>query len=342
MSNSQFTPAMSEFDHRYNMLIHTFASEPSPAFESVAEQEATWGRAWGCNSDVGRLRVVLMHRPGAEMAVLDETKLIPELGAFGDVETKSWYWRGTEIPALAEQQAQHDGLVAALREEGVEVVFLPRAAKGRHKSIYTRDSCIAVKGGAIVTRLGPRVRRGEEAPVTEALARIGCPILRTIHGEGILEGGAFAWLRPDWAAVCVSSRVNAEGVRQLADVLRVQGVRLTVAQMPGYRLHIDGAFVMLDHDVALVNPTILPFVFMEELEAGGIRLIHLNHEDPSWAINCLAVAPGRVLMSDQVGGRTREALERAQISVRVVPYDRVYLGGGGIHCSTAPLVRDAV
>jgi hypothetical protein len=23
-----------------------------------------------------------------------------------------------------------------------------------------------------------------------------------------------------------------------------------------------------------------------------------------------------------------------------LPYDKVYLGGGGIHCSTGPLVRD--
>jgi N-dimethylarginine dimethylaminohydrolase len=342
MSRNGFTPAMGEFDHRYNMLIQRFPSEPSPAFESAEEQAFVWGRSWGCDSDVGRLRTVLMHRPGDEMAVLDASKLIPELGAFGDEVGRSWYWRGTEIPALAEQQTQHDALVAALREEGVEIVFLPRAAAGRHKSIYTRDSCIAVKGGAIVTRLGPRVRRGEEAPVTEALAKAGCPILRTIHGEGVLEGGAFAWLRPDWAVVCVSSRVNAEGARQLGEVLAAQGVRLTLVQMPGYRLHIDGAFVMLDRDVALVNPTILPFVFMEELEKAGIQLVHLNHDDPSWAINALAVRPGRVLMSDQVGGRTQEALDRAGISVRLVAYDRVTLGGGGIHCSTAPLARDPV
>lgn len=333
--------AMSEFDHRYNMLIERFASEPEPAFESEAQQDLVWGRRWGCNSDVGRLRVVLMHRPGEEMGVVEALPRIPELGAYGDPESGA-YWRGEVRPTLAEQQAQHDALAQALREEGVEVVYLKRCAPGRHKSIYTRDSCIAVDGGAVVTRLGPRIRRGEEAPVTETLAALGMPVLRTIHGTGLMEGGSFAYIRPDTAVVGVSSRVNEEGARQLEEVLAVQGTRLIRVQIPGYRLHIDGAFVMLDHDVALVNPAVLPFVFMEELKRLGVRMIPVNHEDPSWAVNCLAVAPGRVLMSDKVGPRTQEALDRAGISVRLVPYDKVTLGGGGIHCSTSPLVRDPV
>lgn len=333
--------AMSEFDHRYNMLIERFASEPEPAFNSEAEQVFGWGRRWGCNSDIGRLRAVLMHRPGDEMKVLDGLPLIPELGAYGDSTTGA-YWRGEVIPALAEQQAQHDALAAALREEGVEVVMLKRAAPGRHKSIYTRDSCIALDGGAVVTRMGPRIRRGEERPVTETLAALGMPILRTIAGTGLMEGGSFAYLRPDVAVIGVSSRVNEEGARQMEEVLALQGTRLIRVQIPGYRLHIDGALVMLDHDVALVNPVTLPFVFMEEMKRLGIRMIPLNHEDPSWAINCLAVAPGRVLMSDQVGPRTQEALDKAGIAVRLVAYDKVYLGGGGIHCSTSPLVRDPV
>lgn len=333
--------AMSEFDHRYNMLIERFASIPEPAFEDPAENAAVWGRHWGCNSDIGRLRAVLMHRPGEEMQVVGTLPLIPELGAYGDPATGA-HWRGEERPTLTEQQAQHDALAAALREEGVQVVHLKRCAPGRHKSIYVRDSSFAVQGGAIVTRMGPKIRRGEEAPVTETLAAIGMPILRTIHGTGLMEGGSFAWIRPDLAVVGLSSRVNEEGARQVEEVLRVQGARLIRVQIPGYRLHMDGAFVMIHHDTAIVNPATLPFVSMEELKRLGIRLIPVNHEDPAWAINCLAVAPGRVLMSDRVSPRAQEALDKAGVSVRLVPHDRVGLGGGGIHCSTCPLVRDPV
>ena len=77
-----------------------------------------------------------------------------------------------------------------------------------------------MKGGAIVTRLGPKVRRGEEAPVTETLAAAGMPILRTIHGHGLMEGGSFVWLNAETAVIGRSSRVNEEGARQVEEVLR--------------------------------------------------------------------------------------------------------------------------
>ena len=125
-------------------------------------------------------------------------------------------------------------------------------------------------------------------------------------------------------------------------MLRVQGVELLRVELTGYRLHIDGAFVMIDVDTAVINPTILPFWFLEKLAAMKIRTIEVCHEDPVWTINCLAVRPGRVLMANTVSPRTAEKLDRAGIQVKVVPYDKVCAGGGGIHCSTGPLIRDPI
>ena len=99
---------------------------------------------------------------------------------------------------------------------------------------------------------------------------------------------------------------------------------------------------MIDVDTALINPPQLPFWFLQKLDEMKIRTIEVCHEDGSSAINCLAVAPGRVIMSDRVSARTREKLDQAKIAVVTVPYDKVYLGGGGIHCSTGPLIRDPV
>lgn len=332
-------PLISEEEYRYNQLIKVFASQPEPPFESAAEQEATWGGRWGCRTDVGRLRVVMVHRPGAEVNVVDPAKVMPGIGAFGDPDS-GWYWRGATPPDLPAMQAAHDRLVETLRAEQVRVEELGEAAPGRMKACYTRDVVIAVDGGAIVCRMGPRVRRGEELAATRALARLGVPILRTIHGTGIVEGGSFAWIDERAAVLGLSARVNEEAARQIEEVLRVQGVELIRVHLTGYRLHIDGLFLMIDRDLALINPTLLPFTFLETLKARGIHTIEVDPDDHPFTVNGLAVRPGRVIMSE-TSRRTLDRLDKAGVEVVPLPFEAMYRGGGGIHCSTAPLARDA-
>jgi N-dimethylarginine dimethylaminohydrolase len=332
--------AMTENEWRYNQLIKIFPSEAEPPFEDEDQLKRWWGRAWGCRNDVGRLRVVLMHRPGPEVNVVDTSKRL-EIGAYGDVQA-GWYWRGVEGPDLAGMQKQHDAFVAALRAEDVEIVMLDSVASGRMKSCYTRDSVVAVGAGAMVMRLGPRIRRGEELPATRTLARLGCPILRTLSGTAIAEGGSFAWLNERTAVLGLSSRVNEEGARQIEEVLRSQGVELLRVDLTGYRLHIDGLFLMIAPDLALVNPTQLPFWFLEKLKSLGIETVEVHHQDNPWIINGLAIAPRRVLIAEGASGYTLDRLASHKVEVVTIPYDRVCSGGGGLHCSTAPLIRDPV
>jgi N-dimethylarginine dimethylaminohydrolase len=330
-----------EANHRYNMTIKMFGVAPEPAFETADEQEFVWGRRWGCDNDVGQIRVVLMHRPGDEMKIVDPSKTIDEIGAFGDPD-RGWYWQSDTIPPLNEMQAQHDALAKALEAEGAEVVYLDGVGDGRLKSCYTRDSCIAVKGGAVVTRLAGRIRRGEELPVTRKLAEIGMPILRTIHGAGMMEGGSFAWLNSETAVVGRTIRVNDEGINQLRDVLAHQGVELLVIDMCGYSIHIDGGFCMIDRDLALVDAKQSPYWFLQKLGELGIRTIETNLDDNGWIINCLAVRPGRIIAPEGASARTLEALARSNVEIVTLPYHAMQLHGGGIHCSTSPLMRDPV
>jgi N-dimethylarginine dimethylaminohydrolase len=330
-----------EAGYTYNATIKLFGAEAEPAFESEAQQAAIWGRRWGCDTGVGRLRAVLVHRPGSEMAVLDASKRIEAIGSFGDIES-DWYVQSDALPDVGKMQAQHDALIAALRAEGVEVIQL-EGDVGRHiKACYTRDSAIAVKGGAIVTRLGPKIRRGEELLVTRTLAKHGMPILRTVHGSGLMEGGSFAWLNPQTAVIGRSIRVNEEGVRQVEEVLRAQGVTLLRVDLCGYDMHIDGAFMMVDVDLALVAAAQLPYWFLLKLDELGIRTVEITLEDDGWIVNCLAVAPGRLLMPEGASPRTLDALAKHDIEIVTLPYDQMHRNGGGIHCSTCPLVRDPV
>jgi arginine deiminase len=73
-----------------------------------------------------------------------------------------------------------------------------------------------------------------------------------------------------------------------------------------------------------------------------ISLIEIGPDDDGAIINSLAIAPGRVMMPEGVSEQTADQLQLAGVEVITVPYEHVISGGGGLHCSTAPLIRDAV
>lgn len=324
----------------YHAVLKHIPSRPTPPFEDSAELERVWGRRWGVTDDVGRLRVVLLRRAGEELKAIDESAYVPEADALIDPDGR-WYWRGRQKPDVSKLQREHDDLVDVLRGEGVTVEYVDPPRTGLTKAAFTRDTAIMTPGGAIIGRMGPSMRRGEERWVTQKLVGLGIPILRTVHGEGLFEGGSFGFLNPRTAVVGLSQRVNGEGARQVEEVLAVQGIKLLRVPLTGYSLHIDGALIMVDVDAALVNVTRLTYPFLQELEVLRIRTIEVHPDDGAYAINCLAIAPGKVVMGAD-GKRTADRL--AQAGMRVIPVDfsEHNKNGGGIHCATLPLLRDPI
>ena len=136
-----------------------------------------WGREWGAADEVGRLRMALVRRPRGEFGAVRADCWDEDSGALVDPEGL-WYWESRTPPDLALVDGQHAALVAALEAEGVEVVEMEGDLPAHITTpIYTRDPLITVPGGAIIGRLEPYKRRGEEALVTRTLAALGMPIL---------------------------------------------------------------------------------------------------------------------------------------------------------------------
>ena len=309
-----------------------------PAFETKDEMVRVWGRQWGASDDVGRLRSVLMRQPGKELAQVRADAWNGAARALVD-PNGGWYWTSPEPPDLELIHEQHKGLVDVLEREGVEVHLMDPLPQRFTKAMYTRDPLITVPGGAVIGRMAPLMRRGEERSVFKTLGELGVPVLRTVTGTGLLEGGSFAKLRPGLAAFGTSIRCNEVGAEQLREVLHWIGYDLIVVAMCGFSIHLDGHFLMVDVDKALVNPPGLPHWFLERLRSLGIEAIY-RHPEERWAVNVLAVRPGRVLMSSECN-RTMERLEKRGVEVIPIPYDEIEKNGGGIHCSTMELQRDS-
>ncbi len=322
-------------DGRFHELM---GPEPTPEFLTDSELTQVWGRRWGAADEVSRLRAVLMRRPSEGLGDIYAESYDSDMGAFVDPERR-WYWTGSDLPDLELAQAQHADFVATLQREGVEVVFAPDLPASFTKAVYTRDPLVTIPGGAIIGRLAPRMRRGEEQSITATVAAAGMPIFGTIVGSGLVEGGSFMKVRRDHAFFGTSVRCNPEGARQLARILEPFGIRLSTVSLPGYLIHLDMCAVMLDDDLALINPRLAPYDFMDALRGLGIETVSV-HPDEEWATNMLALDRRRVILPAHLP-RTAEMLaDRYDVEVVPVEFRELLKNGGGLHCSTMELQRD--
>ncbi len=307
-----------------------------PPFEDQQALRATWGKEWGAWDEVGPLREVVVRAPGEEFAAFDPERWDEASQALVDEER--YFWTDRRPPDLARLREQHHGLVTALRAEGIVVHEADALPARLSKAIYVRDPIVALPGGAMVGRLAARMRRGEEPHVSRMLAELGVPILHTVAGVGIVEGGSVMRLRPHVFAFGTSIRCNEEGAQQLADVVRPLGVELLRVPLGGYTIHLDERMALVDVDKALVDAPGLPHWFLQRLRELGYELLHADPAE-GWAVNLLTVRPGRVLISDECP-RTSALLTRRGVEVVPIAYDEVHRNGGGIHCSTNELLRD--
>src|SRR5207253_2659876 len=93
----------------------------------------------GASSEVGRLRTVLLHRPGAELQ-----RLTPRNSA-------DLLFDG--VPWVGRAQEEHDAFAAALTDRGVEVLYLQQLLAETLESTVARHDVVAAAVAAPV--VGP-------------------------------------------------------------------------------------------------------------------------------------------------------------------------------------------
>ena len=285
-------------------------------------------KSFGSQSMVEPLKKVLVRRP-------DE--------AFGSADPKHWHY--ISQPELEGAQAEHDALVAILREAGCEVLYHEVELPEHADAIFTHDPVIVTDEGSIILRMGKEQRRGEEAAIGKTLEDLSVPTLATLEGEATAEGGDLLWLDHDTLAVGRGYRTNAEGLRQLTAALRPLGVETVEVQLPHGDgpvscLHLMSVISILDHDLAVVHIPLLPVPFVEMLSDRGIELVEVPDEEyPTMGPNVLALAPRRCLMIEG-NPVTRERLETAGCEVLTYRGEELSLKAeGGATCLTRPILR---
>ncbi|SCZ76036.1 dimethylarginine dimethylaminohydrolase family protein [Acidaminobacter hydrogenoformans] len=286
-----------------------------------------WGGDFGCSSEYNRLRAVLLHRPGNELNSFDFDKV-----------------RFREPVDPKKFQEQHDLLAEYYRAQGVAVHYTEKVREDRPNAVFCRDKLFMTPEGAVVCRLAMAERRGEERYISEALGRIGVPIVKTISGRGIFEGANAMWVDRETCILSLSVRANREGYDQMEHELRRQGVKEIIPmQIPYGHAHIDGLLNLASPEVAVLHASQVPYVVVDALKKKGYKIIETPSQTEAkygYSVNFVAIEPGHVVTS--VGSpRTVELMEKAGVKVDVLDLSELNKGKGSCHCMTAFLKRDA-
>ena len=289
--------------------------------------------AYGCETSTGALRSVLVKSP--RLAHRSQARLTAG-------------WREVNYPSEPDYELavrQHDGLLALLKQAGTEIHELPATDDTGLDSVYTHDSVIVTRRGAILCRMGKEARATEPEAAGEWLASVDIPILGRIHGPGLLEGGDLIWLDGRTVAVGEGYRTNAEGIRQVRALLAGLAEEVIPVPLPHWTgprdcLHLMSLISPVAPDLAVVYSRLLPVPFRQLLVDRGIELVEVPDEEyDTMACNVLPVAPRQCIMLDG-NPRTRMALEAAGAEVWTFDGSEICLkGGGGPTCLTRPLLR---
>ena len=323
---------------------------PKPMYEVdfLDELKATWGEEWGIKSPFGKIRKIMVCRPGDEQ----RSNLISK-----DYQLFNLPEGGLNFDKL---QEEHRSLVTALEAEGIEVVYLEskKPLVGTYgiplrSAPYPRTT-IMVRGGAIITRPTHAYKKGLEVFHAKRLMELGCPILHTIHGKGAYEGSNLVWVDDNSVILGVGLRGNMEGVKQVEYILRGLGVDdIHIAHLPGYLyhrkhqiggssgiFHVDMTFNMAYYKIGVIWPGGIGYDTVLWLESKGVDLIEVPDEELHTCVqNLLPIAPKKVIVPGFNLTVTRELRKRG-IDVIEVDLSEFAKGGGGPTCLTLVLIRD--
>lgn len=225
---------------------------------------------------------------------------------------------------LARARVQHAAYEHALGQMGC-IVESVAAAMNMPDSVFIEDTAVIFDEIAVIARPGVTSRQRETEAVAAALARyrrlaaVSAPA--TLDGGDVLRVGRGVY-------VGVSGRTNAEGVRQLADLVAPHGYRVHAVETRGC-LHLKSAVTCAADDLLVVNPA-----WVEVSQFVGLKAVEVDRSEP-FAANVLRV--GTAVLCAAAAPRTRARLGRHGLDVRVVDVSELAKAEGALTCCSLVL-----
>lgn len=252
--------------------------------------------------------------------------------------TKSWMEKGeTEHNDLMVKE--WETMIQAYRDNGVEVVEMD-ADPDNEVMTFARDFGAMVKEGAIMGHFRHPARQVESAAYEKKLKELGVPIIARTNA-GCFEGGDFWMLDEHTLAFGLVDRTDIAGVDNLREQLQKYGYTVVGVPVAPQHLHLDMCFNIVAEKICLASTSVLPFWFIEMLKRRDFKIIDVPAElIEKHGCNVQALGNNKVLGIKNNESVNRD-LEAAGVEVIKLPLEQILKAGGGPHCMTFPIEREA-
>jgi len=301
--------------------------------DSILQDEIRAGDLWAplaCDSGSNRMTDVLLYRPGAKLAEIEDIDRALHLRAVDPGRL------GRQVDALAETYESLGVRVHLLAEDRVDDLRHPN-------TIFLCDVFWQTPFGAVIARMANPVRAGEERVVSARLAEIGVPIALTIAGDGLLEGADCHWLHPGLAIVGTGVRTNESGYAQLRGWLEGHGITCLATRFDSVCQHLTGCVQAVAPDRVFVRSEAVPPETIPLLRKSGLHVTSFPESieiRERYGFNFVVLEPN-VLLLPSGCPQTRAALEAAGAEIAAEVEVSEYLAmAGGPCCASGVLARE--
>lgn len=222
---------------------------------------------------------------------------------------------------LARAQQQHHGYESLLAKLGAQVLSLP-AEPDLPDSMFVEDPAIVLDELAVILPLGTESRRGEAASLALELAKHRK--LAHVKLPGTLEGGDLLRIGRK-LFVGLTKRSNAEGIRQLTEILEPHGYEVIPVSVTGC-LHLKSAVTWIGDNTLLANRA-----WFDTKPFAGYNWIDVDPSEPH-AANALALR-GAVIVPASFP-KTRGRIGSVDFRVTTLDISELQKAESGLTCSS--------
>jgi dimethylargininase len=222
---------------------------------------------------------------------------------------------------MEKARAQHRAYEELLGKLGLRVISLPEEPE-LPDSMFVEDPALVLDELAVICTLGTETRRKEAPSLAAALEPHRK--LAYIKLPGTLEGGDV--LRVDRKIfVGLTTRTNAEGIRQLAVILDKYRYDTTVVPVTGC-LHLKSAVTFLGRNTLLGNRA-----WFDWKRFSGFDWVDVDPIEPH-AGNALAIGDSVILPASFP--KTRALIEEGGFKVLPIDIGELQKAESGLTCSS--------